>query len=235
MTQGSSAAAAERKDGNVRRIAVIGLSAFGTALVRELTDKRVRVLAVDLDPKKVDLIREVADEAVIADARDARALDALHLVDYDVVVLSLGEPLDASLLAVLHLRDLKVRSIYAKAINEDHRRLLLHLGVEEAVFPELDTARRTAHALANPGVLDALQLGPKVSMAEIAPPPAVIGRSLGEIEVRQKFRVNVVAVRDTLRDETLLNPDPARLITDSDILIVIGQVDDIERFVGRRK
>jgi trk system potassium uptake protein TrkA len=219
----------------MRRVAVIGLSAFGTALVRELVKERCRVLAVDLDPGRVDLIRDLADEAVIADARDVRALEALHLTDYDAVVLSLGEPLDASLLAVLHLRDLKVRPIYAKAVNEDHRRLLLHLGVEEAIFPEADMATRTAHVLANPGFLDTLQLGTDICMAEVAPRSDVIGRTLGEIELRQRFHVNVVAVRDTLKDETRVNPDPSLRITDSDILIVIGRVEDVDRFVKQAK
>ena len=86
----------------MRRIAVIGLSAFGTALVQELAERRCNVLAVDTDENRVNAIREFADEAVIADACDPRALEALRLNDYDAVVLSLGERLDASLLAVLH-------------------------------------------------------------------------------------------------------------------------------------
>ena len=141
-----------------RRVAVIGLSAFGATLVRELARRRVRVLAVDKDPAQVDAVRDVADEAVIADAADRRALEALRLNDYTSVVLSLGSSLDASLLAVLHLRDLKVHPIIAKATSEDHRRLLLHLGVEEAIFPEADMAERVAQTLATPGLLDALQL-----------------------------------------------------------------------------
>ncbi len=217
------------------RIAVIGLSAFGMTLVRELSAERCTVLAVDLDSNKVDAVRDIAAEAVIADARDPRALAALRLNDFDAVVLSLGEPLDASLLAVLHLRDLKVRPIYAKAVNEDHRRLLLHLGVDEAVFPEADTARRTAHTLANPGFLETLQLGTDISMAEVAPPPAVVGKTLGELRLRQEGGINVVAVRDTLRDETHVNPDPSARITDSDILIVIGKVADIDRFVRKKR
>ncbi|MFN8641652.1 MAG: NAD-binding protein [Candidatus Binatia bacterium] len=102
---------AGRADGGLmaqRRIAVIGLSAFGSTLVRELARRRVAVLAVDRDPAQVDAVRDVADEAVIADAADRRALEALRLNDYASVVLSLGASLDASLLAVLHLRDLKV-------------------------------------------------------------------------------------------------------------------------------
>ncbi len=217
-----------------RRVAVIGLSAFGSTLVRELAARRVRVLAVDKAAERIDALREVADEAVIADASDPRALEALRLNDYDAVVLSLGEALDASLLAVLHLRDLKVKPIIAKAVSEDHRRLLLHLGVEEAVFPEADVAKRVAHTLATPGLLAAMQLGPNISVVEVAPGRDLVGHSLAELNLRRRFAINVVAVRCTLRDETTVNPDPTRRITDSDVLVVLGTHDAVERF-GQRQ
>lgn len=216
----------------MRKIAVIGLSAFGTALVRELSRERCRVLAVDIDEERVDLVREIADEALIADARDLRALEGLRLQDFDAVVLSLGEPIDSSLLAVLHLRDLKVRPILAKAVTEDHRRLLLHLGVDDAIFPEADTAKRTARTLANPGFLDMLQLGEDITVVEVAPTTSMIGKTLADLSLRQRFAINVVAVRDTLRNETRVNPEPSAVITDSDSLVVLGKVEDIERFVA---
>lgn len=217
----------------MRRVAVIGLSAFGESLVRELSSKRVRVLAVDLDEAKVDCVRDIVEEAVIADASDLRALEALRLVDYDAVVLSLGDSIDVSLLAVLHLRDLKVRPIYAKATSEDHRRLLLHLGVEEAIFPEADMAKRTAHTLANPGLLDTLQIGPDILLVETAPPDDTVGKTLAELNLRQARGINIIAIRDALRDMLEINPGPERRITDSDVLIVVGNRGDVERF-GRR-
>ncbi len=216
-----------------RRVAVIGLSAFGETLVHELVRRRVRVLAVDRDPLRVDALREVADEAVIADATDKRALEALRLNDYDAVVLSLGSTLDASLLAVLHLRDLRIHPMIAKATSEEHRRLLLHLGVEEAIFPEADMARRVAHTLGTPGLLDTVQLGPDIAVVEAAPERDLVGHSLADLNLRQRFGINVVAVRDELRNETMVNPDPSLRITDSHVLIVLGTSDAIERFSRR--
>ena len=218
-----------------RSVAVIGLSAFGTTLVRELARRRVRVLAVDKDPAQVDAVRDVADEAVIADAADRRALEALRLNDYSSVVLSLGSSLDASLLAVLHLRDLKVHPIIAKATSEDHRRLLLHLGVEEAIFPEADMAERVAHTLATPGLLDALQIGNDIEVVEVAPERDLLGRTLAELDLRNRFGINVVAVRDTLRDVTEVTPAPSLRITDSHVLVVLGRTTAIERFSQREK
>lgn len=213
------------------RIAVLGLSAFGKTLVRALAEERCRVLAVDVDEARVNSVREWVDEAIIADARDLRSLEALRLADYDAVVVSLGEPLDASLLAVLHLRDLKVRRIIAKAVTEDHRRLLRQLGVDEAVFPEADMAGRTAHTLAHPGYLETVHLGEAIAIAEIAPPEKIIGKMLAELELRQEFGITVVAIRDSLRDQVEVTPDPHRRITDSDSLIVLGRQEDVDRFL----
>ena len=217
----------------MRQIAVIGLSAFGLALVHALARQRCRVLAVDLDEYKINGIKELTDEAVIADARDPRALEALRLQDYDAVVLSLGEPLDASLLAALHLRDLKVRHIVAKAASEDHRRLLQHLGVQEVIFPEADMARRTARTLSSPGFLDTLSLGEDITIVEVSPPDGVVGQTLAELGLRKEYGVTVVALRDMLRDELRVNPDPHTPITDSDALIVLGKDEDIDRFARR--
>jgi hypothetical protein len=137
-------------------------------------------------------------------------------------------------LAVLHLRDLNVRHIVAKAVSEDHRRLLQHLNVNTVIFPEADMAQRTARTLANPQLLDTLQLGDRISRVEIAPSQELIGHTLAELHLRQQHHVTVVAIRDTLRDQSRVNPDPHAAITDSDALIVLGKDDDVNRF-SRRK
>ena len=218
----------------MRRIAVIGLSTFGTLLVRTLAEERCYVLAVDLNEQKINMIRDVANEAAIADARDPRALEALRLHEYDVVVLSLGEPLDASLLAALHLRDLNVRQILAKAMSEDHRRLLQRVGVADVIFPEGDMAQRTAYTLARPQLLDTLQLSEEISLIEIAPPKELVGHSLAELNLRQKYGVTVVAIRDLLRHDLRVNPDPHALITESDALLVLGKEENVQHFARER-
>jgi trk system potassium uptake protein len=218
----------------VQRIAVIGLSAFGMALVQSLAQEGCRILAVDIDEHKVDQVRELADEAVIADVRERSALEALRIADYDAVVLSVGEPLDSSLLAVLHLRDLKVEHIYAKAVTEDHRRLLLKLGVAEAIFPEADMARRVSLTLADPMVLDTVRLGEDFSVVEFAPLKNYIGRTVGEVSAKLTDRAAIVAIRDMLRNEMRFNPSPDVRISDSDVLVIVGKTEDVRHLGDRR-
>jgi trk system potassium uptake protein TrkA len=217
----------------MRAIAVLGLSTFGRALVRALAGQRCRVLAVDREEAAIDSIREIADEAVIADVRDRRALEALRLQDFDAVVLSLGEPIDASLLAALHLRDLGVRNVIAKAVTLDHRRLLNQLGATEVIFPEYDTAERTARTLSKVGFLDTVRLGDDVSIVEMAPTHEMIGHSLAELELRQRFGITVIAVREALGDRVRVTPDPHDKITDSQALIVLGRDEDLDRLVRK--
>ena len=218
----------------MRQIAVIGLSAFGLALVQALAKERCRVLAVDIDEHKVDQVRELADEAIVADARERKCLEAMRITDYDAVVLSVGEPLDSSLLAALHLRDLKIRHIIAKAVSEDHRRLLRNLGVQEAIFPEADMARRVARALPNPMILDTVSLGEDFTVAEVAPAKELIGLSLAEVSAKLRDRVCIVAIRDMLRDEVRFNPSSDARIMDSDALVIMGKDDDVRHFSARR-
>lgn len=218
----------------MRRIAVIGLSAFGMALVQALAQEGCRILAVDIDEHKVNQVRELADEAVVADVRERAALEALRVADYDAVALSVGEPLDSSLLAVLHLRDLKVEHIFAKAVTEDHRRLLLKLGVEEAIFPEADMARRVALTLADPMVLDTVRLGEDFSVVEVAPGKDYIGRTIGEISAKFTDRAAIVAIRDMLRNEMRFNPSADAQVSDSDVLVIVGKTEHV-RHLGERR
>lgn len=211
----------------MQRVAVIGLSAFGMTLVQALAQEGCRILAVDIDEHKVNQVRELADEAVVADVRERTALEALRIADYDAVALSVGEPLDSSLLAVLHLRDLKVEHIFAKAVTEDHRRLLLKLGVEEAIFPEADMARRVASTLADPTVLDTVRLGEDFSVVEVAPQKDYIGRTIGELTAKFTDRAAIVAIRDMLRNEMRFNPHPDARISDSDALVIIGKTEQV--------
>jgi trk system potassium uptake protein TrkA len=217
----------------MRRIAVIGLSTFGLALVRALHRQRCEILAVDLDEEKIDAVRDLTYEAVVADARDQRALASLRLPDYDAVVISLGEPLDASLLALMHLRDLGARPVFAKAVSQEHARLLEALGADDVIFPELDVAEERAHTLANPGFVATWGLGADFAIAEAEAKKGIVGKTLTELDLRDKFNLNVIAVRDNLIEKVILNPDPAAALKDSDTLIVFGKTADVDRFVRR--
>lgn len=213
-------------------IAVLGLSTFGTALVRHLAPTGCHLLAADIDEKRVEAVRDLVHEPIVGDVRDRRALERLSLHEYRTVVLSLGEPLDASLLAVLHLRDLGVGNILARAVSEDHRRLLLKLGAHRVVFPEIDMAERFARILSSEGLWDTVSLDEELAVVEVEPQPWMVGKTLAALDLPRRFRLRVLGLRDALTKAVQLNPHPGTPVTQHTILIVFGRDADIDQLLA---
>ena len=141
------------------QVAVIGLGRFGFHAAKLLHEAGHEVLAIDIEPAVVQRIRDFSSQAMVLDARDKERLRALSIRDFDVVVLSLGERVDASALVALHLKEIGGPRLIAKAGSEDHAKLLELIGVDEIIFPERQAAERLAHRLSNANLLDFIPLG----------------------------------------------------------------------------
>lgn len=211
------------------QVAVIGLGRFGFYVARHLHEAGHEVLAVDVDAANVQRVRDFSTRAVVLDARDKQRLDALGIRDFDVVVVSLGELVDVSALVTLHLKEIGVKRLITKAGSEDHRKLLELIGVDEVVFPEREAAARLAHRLTSPNLIEYIPLGPDCSIHEVAPPDSFVGRSLGELKLRNRFGIQVLAVRDVLKQELQLNPGAELIVKPSDALLVLGRDQDLAR------
>lgn len=211
------------------QVAVIGLGRFGFHVARQLHLAGHEVLAIDSDAVHVQRIRDFSSHAVVLDARDKERLEALGIRDFDVVVVSLGERVDVSALVTLHLKELGVKRLITKAGSEDHRRLLELIGADEVVFPEREVATRLAHRLTSPNVIDYIPLGEDSSIHEVTPPESFVGRSLGELKLRNRFKVQVLAIRDAQTREVQINPDAAVCLKSTDALLVLGRNQDLVR------
>jgi len=219
----------QRKTRSVpKRIAVLGISNYGFYLSRRLYELGCEVLVVDKDPARVRSLQDEVDRAVIGDVTDSQVLAGLELREFDTCVLSIGDDMSASLLALLHLRDLGVKEIVAKAASEDHARILRRIGAHQVIFPEKDMALRTANILAGSNVLDYLPLGEEYGIVELAPDRRFIGKSLRQLDLRNKHHVEVIAVKQLLDRKTLV-PDPDFVIKDSDLLVIVGRNEAIQK------
>lgn len=211
------------------QVAVIGLGRFGFHVAKHLHQAGHEVLAIDIDPKNVERIADFSSRAVVLDARDGERLDALGIRDFDVVVVSLGERVDASALVALHLKEVGVRRLITKAGSEDHGKLLNLIRVDEVVFPEREAAERLALRLSSPNLLDYLHLGEEFSLHEIAPPDFFVGKSLQDLRLRNRYHIQVLAIRDSLTGKMQVNPAADFVIKDSDALLVLGSNEDLAR------
>lgn len=209
------------------RYVVIGLGKFGETVVRTLHERGHEVVAVDRDHQRVQDARDACTTAIEADCTDEATLRALGIQDADAVIVSLGERMDASILVTLYLRQLGVGVIVVKAMSEDHAKVLKLVGATEIVHPERDTARRLARALGLRSVVEYLPLSADASLLEIRTPPAFVGRTLAEIDIRRRFQVLVVAIR---RGEALVmaTGGDERLL-EGDVLVLVGRDADLDR------
>lgn len=205
------------------KFAVIGLGSFGVNVAKTLYEKGNEVLAVDADKEKIEQVKTFVSHAVHMDAADKENLQALGIQEMDVVIVSLGPEMEPSILTVLYLHEIGVKRIVAKALTEDHARILDAVGATEVIYPEKDMAIKTALKLSSPNVLEYLPLISGFGIQEIAPPEKFIGRTLKQLDLRNKYGIHVIAVKELVPEKTILVPKADFVIKDSDILIIIGE------------
>jgi len=211
------------------KFAVIGLGSFGSNVARTLFERGHEVVAIDKDKDRIEEAKSFSSHAVLTDASAKENLEALGITDMDVVVVSLGSAMEASILTVLHLHELGLKRIVAKASTEDHGKILDAVGANEVINPEKDMAVRTALKLTSPHILECLPLVSGVSIEEIAPPERFIGKSLRDLDLRNEYGIQVIAVRELVPERTLYVPPADFVIKDSDVLIVMGDEKMLEK------
>ncbi|MGK7312419.1 MAG: potassium channel family protein [Candidatus Longimicrobiales bacterium M2_2A_002] len=214
-----------------KRFVVIGLGNFGAGVAQSLHAKGHDVVAVDTDEATVDRMGPQVTRAAVGNGTDKAVLERVGGGEADAAIVSTGDDLAASVLAAMALRDLGVASIYVKVISTEHARIMDQLGVTETVFPERESAVRLSERLVSTEVLNYVSLAPGFSLRELAVPDVWIGRSLRELELPRRHRVNVLAVHDMLNDRMIPVPDPDAALKESDTILVAGADDDLEKLV----
>ncbi|MGE4342864.1 MAG: TrkA family potassium uptake protein [Geoalkalibacter sp.] len=217
-----------------RRFCVIGIGNFGFHIADTLFDEGHEVVAIDIDSERVQQIQDHCSYALVGDASSKDFLSAQGVSEMDAAIVSTGERSHLSTLITLFLKELKVPRILVKAINEDHGRILERVGATDVIYPEKDMAIRIAHSLSSPNVMEYIPLAEEYSISEAGPPPHFIGRSLTDLDLRNKFQINVVAIKDVLTDEFIVVPKPDHVIKDSDVLIMIGKTEDIDKALAKK-
>ena len=217
----------------MKQIAVLGLSRFGASVARALTNMGVEVMGVDKNPDKVaDLAHDIT-HAVQADSLDDAALDSLRLRNFDVVVLSIKD-VEISCIATMALKDHGAVKIVAQAGGEAHGKILERIGADKVIMPEKDMGIRLARSLSSNNLIDYMELSAKHSLMELEAIDEWVGRTLKQSNIRNRYKINVVAIRSgkVLR----VAPGSDDIIHDGDVLVVIGENTDLERVnkLGKR-
>ncbi len=209
----------------VRQFAIIGLGRFGSNMAKALSKMGYEVLAIDKNMEKVQEFSNEFTHVVQADATDENALRELGILNFDVVVVAIGENLQANILATLQLKEIGVEYIVATARDTLQIKLLEKIGANRVVSPERDMARRVAYNLASTSVMDYIELSPQFSIVEITVPKAFQNKTLVESDIRAKYGINVVAIKRN--DNLIISPKPSECLQKDDIAIVVGSNEGI--------
>lgn len=224
------------------RFAVIGLGQFGHSIAIQLSQRGAEVLAIDNNEDHIEAVSGEVAYGVTMDATDMKALKAQNIQDMDAVIVAIGEDFDALLLCAVLLMELKVKRIIARAEGRHQRMILEKIGVHEILSPEDEIGKLVAEKLINPNIISCIQLPDEYEIVEIITPRGIANRTLEDISLRNKYRLNLITLKrefeaedgsgGTKMEEHIIGvPTSDTIILPSDTIIVFGRQKDIQRFV----
>lgn len=213
----------------MKQFIVIGIGRFGKAVAERLYELGHEVLAIDTDEDIIQKISDKVTHAVTADATDENVLKSLGVRNFDVGVVSIGADIQSSIMVTLMLKELGVGYVVAKAQNEMHAKVLLRIGADRVVFPERDMGERVAHNLIATNILEYIELSPEHSIIEFAALQSWIGKDIRDLNLRAKYGVTVVAIRNKNEEKINISPKADLKVKEGDILIIVGSNDDLKK------
>ena len=210
---------------------VVGLGRFGSAVAQRLYELGSEVMAVDLHPELVQKMESKVTCAAVCDARDEDALRALGVKNFDLCFVCIGSDFASSLLITSMLKDMGAARVVAKASQDIHAKLLLRNGADDVVYPERDSAERMATRLSAQNVFDYIELTDEYSIYEIAPLENWVGHSIREVDVRNKYHINILGVKES----GVLKPLPGGdyRFTGNEHLLAMAAREDAKKLLRR--
>ena len=213
--------------GLYKTYAVFGLGRYGRAVAKELAVSGAEVLAVDMDETLVNSAIVDIPFCKCADVTDAEVIKQLGIANVDVVIIAMAHNLEASVMATMLCKEVGVRVVIAKCADEMQAKILKKIGADKVVLPEIESGTRLAKNLLSAGFVDLIELANDVSMVELNVKNAWIGKNLLELNLRKKYALNVVAIRDGERVEVTI--DPEKPLKSSMKLIVIANTSQLNK------
>ncbi len=223
------------------QITVIGLGAFGMALVKTLANEGADVIAVDNNMDHLDEIKEITKHTICFDATNKDQLKSHGITDVDIAVIAIGEDFESVVLITMELIKAGVDKVYARANSTTQEQILEKIGVTEIIHPERQVAERMGASLHRRGMIDLLELGDGLSVLEIDAPESMHGYTLDELNLRKRYGVNILTIKRPQTDESTAKkdenyhstgiPDGKTKLKSGDRLVLMGHKKDCEKMM----
>ncbi len=207
---------------------IIGCGRFGSAVAQELTKLGREVMIIDVDQDVVQNMSNVVTYAVQADVTDANTVKSLGIGNFDTAIVTMGANIQGSMLATLLVKETGVKKVISKAQSKVHSQILYKIGADRVIFPEREMGIRLAKNLVSKNVLEFIELSEDYSVIELRVTDDWIGKTLEELEMRKKYGVNVVAIKNL--DNVNISVLGSYEIQENDRLVVIGQNENLNQF-----
>jgi trk system potassium uptake protein TrkA len=227
----------------MKSFAVIGLGRFGTMLARTLARAGHEVIAIDTNAELVEQIQNDVAVAVKLDATEEAALRIQGVDNVDCAIVSIGETFETSVMATALLKSMGVKKVIARSNSPIHQKILKHVGADEIISPEDESALRLAQRLMLPGILSFLEIGEGVSMVQMKAPKEFHHRPLIDLHLRERYSVNLVAIKkkvvmisrsgeERVEEKILDIPKPTDVIEPDDVLVLMGHDEALASLPG---
>lgn len=209
---------------------VLGLGIFGRNVAKELSKFEQDVIAIDVNPSFVQNVSDVVKKSAVGDITDIDFLKALGINQCDTVVVATGNNLESSVLAVMHCKKLGVKNIIAKAKTKTYEEVLYGIGASKVIMPERDSGKRVAANMLRHHIENIVHLEEKLAMVEFSVPDSWVGKNLIQLDVRNKYEINIIGTRQTTSSAIDTNIDPNKAFEADTKVIAIASDDTFEKF-----
>jgi trk system potassium uptake protein TrkA len=214
----------------MKTILMIGCGRFGFRIAKRLNDMNVQVMAVDNNEERVSAAAPYVTNAIVGDSTDPEFLKTLGVANFDGCVVAIGDDVLASIETTSLLKDLGAAKVISRASKDTQERLLLRNGADEIVYPEKQMANWTAMRVGSDNIFDYLELTDEYAIFEVLVPGSWVGKTIGELDVRKKYNINIMAVKDGDNMEIAVGTE--FFLEEGQTMLVLASQKDIQRCFG---
>ena len=212
---------------DMKSILLIGLGRFGRHIAIKLAELNHQVMAVDNNESRVEAVLPYVRNAQIGDATNEDFIRSLGVRNFDVCIVAIGDNFQSSLETTSLLKELGAKMVVSRAARDVHAKFLLRNGADEVVYPEKQLASWTAIRYSADHIFDYVELDEEHGIFEISIPDAWIGKTVGELDIRKKYNVNIMALRcNGVLD---MNIASETLLGDDQTMLVLGNIKNIQK------
>ena len=211
----------------MKSILLIGLGRFGRHVAEKLYELDHQVMAVDKQEDRVEAVMSYVTNAQIGDSTNIEFLETLGVSNFDVCIVAIASDFQSSLETTAYLKDLGAKMVVSRASRDVHARFLLRNGADEIVYPEKQVANWTAIRYSSEHIFDYVQLSDTHAIFEIEMPQNWVGKTIGQVDIRKQFNINIMALKRDGKLDMAMRPDT--MLTSDATMLVLGESRDIQK------